>query len=263
MQKHKAVVFALSVLCLVATACTLGAAAPTPTPLILPTQPLPSSAASATPAVSAATSTPPLFPTINPAATQVFVTVVPVTQIAVTHVPATLVPETPVPAAVFCADTQATTLINNLKSALQTSNGTLLASLVSPTHGMDARLYRDGRIVNYDPQHAKFLFETTFSVDWGAAPASGQETMGSFHQLIVPDLLDVFNKAYTLTCDQVQVGGTTYQAVWPYSGVNFYSVYFPGTAANGNMDWHTWLLGMHYVNGAPYLYAIMQFKWEP
>jgi hypothetical protein len=29
------------------------------------------------------------------------------------------------------------------------------------------------------------------------------------------------------------------------------------------MDWHTWLLGMHYVNGKPYLYAIMQFFWEP
>ena len=66
-----------------------------------------------------------------------------------------------------------------------------------------------------------------------------------------------------MTCDQIQVGGTTYQATWPYTGINFDSLYYPGTQANGNLDWHTWLLGMHYVNGKPYLYAIMQFQWEP
>ncbi len=38
---------------------------------------------------------------------------------------------------------------------------------------------------------------------------------------------------------------------------------FAGTQGYGSLDWHTWLLGMHYVNGSPYLYAIMQFMWEP
>ncbi len=190
-----------------------------------------------------------------PAGTQVFVTQVAVTQ----QVAAATQP----PAATFCADTQATSLINNLKSALQTSNGPRLSSLVSPTHGMQARLYRNGTVITYDQQHTKFLFETTYVVDWGAAPGSGQETMGPFHETIIPDLLDVFNKDYTLVCDEVKVGGTTYQAAWPYTGYNFYSVYYPGTAANSNMDWHTWLIGMQYLNGTPYLYAIMQFKWEP
>jgi hypothetical protein len=183
-----------------------------------------------------------------------------VTQIVVTPAAAG---ETPVSSATFCADSQPTALIDKLKIALQTSNGPLLASLVSPRHGMDARLYRYGRIVNYDQQHAKFLFVTTYSVDWGPAPGSGMETMGSFHQVFIPDLLDVFTKSYTLTCNQVQVGGASYQATWPYSGVNYYSVYYPGSQGNGSNDWHTWLLGMHYVGGKPYLYAIMQFKWEP
>jgi hypothetical protein len=29
------------------------------------------------------------------------------------------------------------------------------------------------------------------------------------------------------------------------------------------MDWHTWVAGIEYVNGKPYLYALMQFFWEP
>lgn len=259
MHNHKATLFVLMLVCALATACTFPGASSAPTAFVLPAaSPLAPSPAFPSPVISTATGL--VVPTLlvgTPIADP-FVTQVGVTQIVVPKAAT----ETQVPSATFCADTQATDLINKFKTALQTSNGTLLASLVSPTHGMDARLYRDGRIVNYDQTHAKFLFESTYSVDWGPAPGSGMETMGSWHQVFVPDLLDVFTKNYTLSCNQVQVGGATYQAAWPYTGVNFYSVYFPGSSSGGN-DWHTWLLGMHYRGGKPYLYAIMQFKWEP
>ena len=162
----------------------------------------------------------------------------------------------------FCADPQPQTLINNFKSALQTSNGIFLASLVSPLHGIDVRDFRNGQIMNYDQQQAQLLFDSTDRIDWGAAP-SGLETKGSFNDVIVPALLKVFNKDYTLDCDQVQVGGAAYKAAWPYVGINFYSVYFAGTPNSNNLDWRTWLIGMEYVKGQPYLYAIMQFFWEP
>jgi hypothetical protein len=29
------------------------------------------------------------------------------------------------------------------------------------------------------------------------------------------------------------------------------------------MDWHTVVVGMEYVNGKPYISAMMQFEWEP
>lgn len=170
---------------------------------------------------------------------------------------------TPSPQSAFCSDSQVPALIGSFKSAMLTSNGPLLAALVSPIHGMDARLFRNGRVVNYDAAHAKFLFTSTFAVDWGLAPGSGLETQGSFHEMIVPSLVDVFSKTYTLVCDQVKVGGTTYNAAWPYPGVDFYSIYYPGTAANGNMDWHTWLIGVDQAAGKPYVRAIMQFQWEP
>jgi len=171
-------------------------------------------------------------------------------------------PATPTSSADFCDDPQPKILINNFKSALQTSNGSLLASLVSPLHGMDARLYRNQRVVNYDQQQAQLLFDSTDKIDWGTAP-SGLETKGSFNDVFVPALLKVFNKDYTLDCDQVQVGGAAYKATWPYVGINFYSVYFAGTPNSNNLDWRTWLIGMEYVKGQPYLYAIMQFFWEP
>ena len=128
---------------------------------------------------------------------------------------------------------------------------------------MDARLLRDGRIVNYDRAHAAALFESTYVVDWGAAPGSGLPVKGSFHDLLVPDLMDVLSKDYTLACNRIEVGGTTYSATWPYPGIDFYSLYYPGSADYGSLDWHTWMVGIHFVESQPYLYAIMQFKWEP
>ena len=162
----------------------------------------------------------------------------------------------------ICTDAQVTALIDSLKSAVLKSDGPLLSSLVSPTRGMDVAYFRDGTVINYDPEHAKFLFETTFEVDWGAEPGSGAAKKGSFHDVVVPELVKAFNQPYTLHCNELKHGGATYELEWPYQG-GFYSVYFPGTEANGLLDWHTWAVGIEYVNNKPYIYALMQFFWEP
>jgi len=247
MNKHGLALLALSMTMFLATACTLpiyGNATPTAT--LRPKQ------IAQTIAAAAAAQATPTIVTPTPGVSTI-ITSTPQAQLVVTQA----APSN------FCTDGQVTALINSFKTALQTSDGPLLASLVSPTHGMEARLFRNGRVVTYDQTHAKFLFDSTYVVNWGLAPASGLATSGSFHQLIIPALLDVFNKNYTLTCNQVTVGGASYPTTWPYSGISFYSAYYPGSQGNGNLDWHTWLVGMHYVNGKPYLYAIMQFQWEP
>jgi len=127
---------------------------------------------------------------------------------------------------------------------------------------MDVAFFRDGTVITYDQEHAKFLFETTFEVDWGTEPGSGAAKKGSFHDVVVPELVKIFNEPYTLHCNELKHGGATYELDWPYEG-EFYSVYFPGTEANGNLDWHTWVIGIEYVDGKPYIYALMQFFWEP
>jgi hypothetical protein len=162
----------------------------------------------------------------------------------------------------ICNDPQVTALIDSFKSAVLKSDGPLLSSLVSPARGMDVAFFRDGTVITYDQEHAKFLFETTFQVDWGAEPGSGAAKKGSFHDVVVPKLKESFNQSYTLHCNELSHGGASYELKWPYQG-EFYSVYFPGTEANGNMDWHTWVMGIEYVNGKPYIYALLQFFWEP
>ena len=162
----------------------------------------------------------------------------------------------------ICTDPQVTALIDSLKSAVLTSDGQLLSSLISPERGMDVAYFRDGIVVNYKPEQAQFLFETTFEVNWGTEPGSGAEKIGSFHDVVVPELVKAFNQPYTLHCNELKHGGATYELEWPYEG-DFYSIYFPGTEANGFMDWHTWVVGVEYVNSKPLIYGLMQFFWEP
>lgn len=162
----------------------------------------------------------------------------------------------------ICADPQVTALIDSLKTAILNSDGPLLSSLVSPQRGLDVANFRDGTVINYRPDQAKFLFETTFEVNWGPAPGSGEDKIGSFHDVIVPELVKAFDQPYTLHCNELKHGGATYEVSWPYEG-DFYSAYFQGTEQNGFMDWHTWAVGVEYVNNKPYLYALIPYFWEP
>ena len=198
-----------------------------------------------------------------PSATSTFIsTATPAfTPIGFTPIPTNTSASAPAPST-FCTDPQVTALINSLKSSVLISNGELLGSLVHPSRGMEVRWVRYGNVITYTPEQAKFLFETTFEASWGDEPGSGLPKNGSFHDVIVPDLVEVFNQPYTLHCNELKHGGATYELEFPYDG-NFYSVFFAGSDQYGFLDWLTWVIGIDYVNNKPYSYALMQFYWEP
>lgn len=204
--------------------------------------------------------TPPATPTQIPTAT------VPATFTLTPAVVNTLSPtQTPFPTSPpdFCADIRGSELLKTFSQAIANKDGALLASLVSPSYGMDVRYYRDGNVINYDVEHAKFVFETTFEADWGLSFGSGEATKGSFQDIILPSLQQVFTPASLVVCNQIQTGGTTYIPEWQYEGMNYYSVYFPGTEEFGYLDWQTWAVGMDNIAGKPYLAALSHFVWEP
>ena len=182
---------------------------------------------------------------------------------ALTQPPALTPSTAPIVAPPFCDDPRGRELINSFSAAIASKDGALLASLVSPSSGMDVRFYRDGNVVTYDVEHAKFVFETTFQADWGLSFGSGEPTLGSFQEIILPSLQEVFTSNAVIVCNQIKVGGATYQALWPYPGMNFYSVHFPGTDQYGGLDWQTWAVGMDNITGISYLAALVHFVWEP
>jgi hypothetical protein len=164
----------------------------------------------------------------------------------------------------FCSDARVTSLLNDFEKAVKTTSGDLFKTLVSPAHGLDVVYIRDGTVANYSPDEAGWAFQSTYEVDWGPSAGSGQPVKGTFPGVILPALQEVFQNV-TLACDQIKLGGASYQVTWPveYANINFYSLYNPGTSQNSNMDWRTWLAGVEYVDGHPYLFALLNYQWEP
>lgn len=234
MMKTKMTFLVLEVVSLVLTGCGIGSSATVPTP----TQPASISIDLVTTETPSSIAVPILTPIFTPTATPI-----------------------PPVAPNVCTDPLAVALIDSLRTSLLSADGALLSSLVSP-NGMEVRYFRDGTAVTYTPYQAGFLFETTFQANWGSHPASGLEKIGSFHEVVVPDLVKIFNQPYTLHCNEIRHGGASYTITWPYKK-DFYSIHFMGTEANGFLDWHTWVVGVEYSNGKPYIYAMMQFFWEP
>ena len=166
--------------------------------------------------------------------------------------------------AIFCADGKVSTLISNLGTALRTSDGELLSSLVSPLHGADIYLWRYGNMINFDQTAFTWVFISTWEHNWGPAPGSGLDTIGSFHEAVLPKLLEVYNANYTLNCNTPGNAALFSLEPWPqnYANVNYYNLTKPGTPGV-DLDWRTWLVGVEYVQGKPYIFALIHTQWEP
>ncbi len=163
----------------------------------------------------------------------------------------------------FCNDSRGTDLITSLAGAFTSKDGVLLSSLVSPARGMDVLFFRDGKVVNYDVEHAKLIFETTFQADWGPSFGSGEPTLGSFQEIVLPSLQVVFTPSAELICNSLKVGGATYIPEWPYPYLDYYSVHFAGTDQFGGLDWQTWAVGIDNMDGKFYVAALVHYVWEP
>jgi len=170
-----------------------------------------------------------------------------------------------IPPADFCLDSRISFLLEDFKIALKNEDGELFASLVSPAHGLDFRYYRYGTLANYTPEEAAWVFQSDYAVNWGNEPGSGFEKIGTFSEIPLPMLLEVFDTNYELYCNDAGVAENFAPEPWiyEYANINFYQVLKPGTEQYDSMDWRSWLVGIEYVKNEPYLFALIHFEWEP
>ncbi len=167
--------------------------------------------------------------------------------------------ETVSPAA-FCSDTRIAALITQLKQAVSQSDGTLFAQLVSPKHGLNISYWRHGPAINFTPSSAQTIFIDTRVINWGAGP-SGINDLGTFSQIVQPQLAAVLNASYQLYCNDPR-SASMFVNPWPYLNLNYDSVYKPATPGV-DLDWKNWITGFEYVNGQPYIFGMIHFIWEP
>jgi photosystem II stability/assembly factor-like uncharacterized protein len=167
----------------------------------------------------------------------------------------------PVSANDFCADARIPILIEQLKGSLNQSNGDMFATLVSPSHGVDVRLWAYNPGNNFNATNAAGIFNSTDSYNWGGGP-SGIPDVGSFKDVIQPKLLEVLNAPNMETYCDTLTKVFPLANPWPYPNIHYYNLYKPASSSS-EFDFRTWLIGFEYINNQPYLYALVSIVWEP
>ncbi len=166
----------------------------------------------------------------------------------------------------FCNDAQVGSLMDGLTNAIRNQDGAELARLSSPIHGLTLQYHIWGPPVTVtDPQALGNLFSSTVDYEWMTTD-EGETITGTFKDILLPPLEDVLLQSHTRHCNTLEQGvaaGVTQDGVyWPYDyrSLNYVSL-FRQAAADNEQDWRTWVAGIEYVAGKPYLAVLLQFTY--
>jgi hypothetical protein len=173
-----------------------------------------------------------------------------------------------VPSEAFCGNPRIRTLLRDFENAILLQDGEQFSDLVSRRRGLTIRQTWWNPEVNFSAGEVAAIFNGTGEREWGLAPGVGEPVVGSFQEVILPQLLDVLSSEYSQACNTLQqgvgTGPTAGQADWPFEYQNFNYVALYRKAPSGQeLDWRTWALGVEIVDAQPYLVYLVQYHWEP
>lgn len=161
----------------------------------------------------------------------------------------------------FCADPRVLQLLDATGAAVIKRDGASLADLTSPRRGLRVRFDWRGPEVVYSRTDVTRLFQATDPEDWGVH-SSGAAIGGSFTEVVLPLLDRAFGPQSVLTCDVVGTGSILREVSWPseYTNMNYYSFYRPAEEGGSEYSWATWLAGVEYIEGQPYLAILVLLR---
>lgn len=164
----------------------------------------------------------------------------------------------------FCSDPEVARLIEQFVQAVETSDGSKLASIVSPKRGLVIRHDWWNPEVKFDYFSIHTIFDAIEVYDWGIERNSDLAIEGTFSQVIPQQLMEVFGAVPEIVCNSLKTSTTGREVEWPqqYANLRFYSFHKPATEPGNQLNWKTWALAIEYVDGVPYLAVLVQYKGE-
>lgn len=166
----------------------------------------------------------------------------------------------------FCDDPRIPRLLGNFVTAVNARDGAALAQLISPTHGLTVRLNWWNPEVNFRAQNQIVsIFNDPASHDWGVQDGSGMAIQGAFKDEVLPWLDDVFGANFSQHCNDLEngSGGSAGYKNWPfeYQNINYVALYRAAQPGD-ELNWRTWVAGIAYHQGQPYIAFLVQYHWE-
>lgn len=168
-----------------------------------------------------------------------------------------------VPAGEFCKDEAVIGLVTNLQTAVANRDNALLAQLIHPERGLRIHTYWWNPVVLISGEEVQRLFTSRASYEWGIADGTGFPIVGSFAQVILPDLERDLLPATDEGCNEILHGATAGLVQLPdgYEQAPFISLYRPA-GDEIEFDWGTWVIGVEWWHGRYYLSYLVHFQWE-
>ncbi len=164
----------------------------------------------------------------------------------------------------FCADPRIPELANQFILAIKERDGGKLSDLVSPKRGLIVRHDWWNPEVNIGFSSVPSVFLDPSLQTWGVNRDSELAIGGTFREVILPQLEDVFSVAPEFHCGELGVGSTAQDAIWPseYANMNYISFHRAAPEPGSQLNWRTWALGIEYFDGVPYLALLIQYRGE-
>jgi hypothetical protein len=164
----------------------------------------------------------------------------------------------------FCADPRIPELANQFILAIKERDGGKLSDLVSPKRGLIVRHDWWNPEVRIGFSSVPSVFLDPSPQIWGVNRDSELAIGGTFREVILPQLEDVFSVAPEFHCGELGVGSTAQDAIWPsdYANMNYISFHRAAPEPGSQLNWRTWALGIEYLDGVPYLTLLVQYRGE-
>lgn len=164
----------------------------------------------------------------------------------------------------FYADARVQSLLERFQQVLLARDGGSLVEVVSPRRGLVLRMDWWNVEVPVSRDLLAGLFVSNQDFDWGESDVAGVPLRGTFREVVLPLLYDVFEGEPEVTCNSLRTGASERIVRWPaeYTNLNFYAFYRPDPLPGSRYNWRTWAVGVEYVEGEPYIAVLVLYHGE-
>ena len=164
----------------------------------------------------------------------------------------------------FCEDARVNTLLESFVSSLIDQDGEQLSQAVHPERGLILRHDWWNPDIIYLPNSVSGIFSDLTEIDWGVLGGSEFHILGSFQQVVFPQIEDIFSVTPEVKCNEMIAGVTNQDAIWPteLDNINFYVFHRSSPEGGNKYDWRTLAIGIEYVDNRPYISIVIQYRGD-
>jgi hypothetical protein len=164
----------------------------------------------------------------------------------------------------FCGDQRVIDLLNSLRSAVENADDNRLAQLLNENRGLAFRLNWYSPEIRFTIDDVTNLHSLQDDIEWGTLSDSGITVIGTFKDVMLPKLEDVFLQSPEATCNALKYGSTAGEILWPeeLTNMKFYGIYRDSESNGNEFDWRSWAVGIEYADGNPYIAVLIHYSSE-